>query len=169
MSVPLRPREQKISAKALAMIFHERFAAAEAANGAATGPVQEWSQLPEERQKLLVAVCEQLQGLFLDFGDPGRLRVSYIVSHRTHDGMVQVQLGHESGQMSQDDARIIAYEFLAAADSAETDSVVFRMFNGFDSPENEVSAVNFIAHLRDERQKLRVARIEQSLHKEGQA
>ena len=170
MSVQAQQREQKISAKALAMLFHEYFVAAGTAATESAGGVpnqQAWDDLSPETQAHFIAAFDRLQGLFLGFGDPARLQVSNIVSHTTHEGMVQFTFGNAGGQMSQDDARMIAYEFMDAAEAAESETVAFRMFKGFDSAENEVQAVKFIAVMRDEREKLRVERIERRLHGKG--
>lgn len=163
MTVPLQQREPKLAAGTLAMLFHERWVKVGEEMGLVAKPGPEWGDLSQEDRDRLVKVFEQLQGLFTGFGEAGRLQVTSIVSHRTHEGVVQFAFGEHGGQVNHDNARLIAYDFLDAAEAAETDSTIYRLLKGFESPENEVEAVRFIAALRNEREKVRVEKIERKL------
>ena len=151
------PREQKISADALAKLFQDRYAAGAASSG--MDDPKPWAQTDEAHQKLLVDVFGQLLGLFIDGTDPGTLWVSSIVSYRTHEGMVQIQWDAKGAQVSADDARQIARQFLEAAEAAETDSNIYRLLGGFDGAEKEIMAVNFIVAMRELREKKRSEKI----------
>jgi hypothetical protein len=145
----MMPREQKITPDALARLFQDRYASsAEAAGLEQWNRPKPWAEIPPQRQMLLVDVFRQLQGLFLDDPEPDDLFVSSIVSYKTHKGMVQIKLGSLGGQVSQEQARVIAQQILDAAEAAETESMIYEILGGFDNPENELNAVRFVAAIR---------------------
>lgn len=87
--------------------------------------------------------------------------VSSIVSHRTGEGIVQIQWGGHGGQMSIDEARQMGQQFLEAAEGAETDALILRMFQRMKSNENNPTEamrmygmfISQLRELRDEREK----------------
>jgi hypothetical protein len=145
----MMPREQKISPESLAALFLERYA---------TTVAKDQPQLiTAASMPALVGVFRQLLGLFVDDADPGTIWVSSIVSHKTHEGMVQVQWEGKGGQMSPEQARQMGQQFFETAEAAESDSIVYQILHGFDSPDNEIMAVNMIATMREIREKRRIA------------
>jgi len=157
----MMPREQKITPEALAILFQDRYAASAAKHGFNEWDrPKPWADIPAARRALLTDVFGQLLGLFIDEADPGTIWVSSIVSHKTHEGLVQVQFGGTGGQVPPEDARQIAHQFLEAAEAAESDSIIWEIFRGHESPQNELMAVNMIVTMRDLREKRRIAQAE---------
>jgi hypothetical protein len=69
------------------------------------------------------------------------IQVGSLLSHRTHQGVVSLQMGEFVTQMPPAKARQVAGFLLEAAEAADSDALFFSFFRGLDMDEREVASV----------------------------